>query len=184
MKMIGTHNSATGEKGADILSWFLTPFARCQSKTISEQLDAGCRLFDIRIRRKSNEWVVCHGLWTCEKSLFDILNILNTFSLYNEEKVYVRITYEGKLTMSDDDFLKSIDNIMEVFPHVHFFEVCEKKPKWRRLFYDRMTPTESHYLGLSLDRWQAYVPIPWLWKQFYFKNVEFVENSFREVDFL
>ena len=31
-------------------SWILTPFARCQGKTIKKQYEAGCRLFDIRVK--------------------------------------------------------------------------------------------------------------------------------------
>jgi hypothetical protein len=49
-QLIATHNSATGEKPANILSWFLIPFCRTQSKTIKEQYEAGCRLFDLRVR--------------------------------------------------------------------------------------------------------------------------------------
>jgi hypothetical protein len=45
--MLATHNSATGERGGGLLSLLLTPFARCQSKTLVEQYKSGVRLFDI-----------------------------------------------------------------------------------------------------------------------------------------
>ena len=47
---IATHDSATGERGQGFLSWLVTPFAKTQSKTIKEQYEAGCRMFDIRIK--------------------------------------------------------------------------------------------------------------------------------------
>ena len=47
---IATHDSATGEKGKGLLSIIGTPFARTQSKTIKEQYDTGCRMFDIRVK--------------------------------------------------------------------------------------------------------------------------------------
>ena len=50
MLKIGTHDSATGEHG-NWWSWLFYPFAKTQSKTIKEQYEAGCRLFDIRIRK-------------------------------------------------------------------------------------------------------------------------------------
>ena len=43
MYKIATHNSATGEKGSGIISWFGTPFAKTQSKTIAQQYEYGCR---------------------------------------------------------------------------------------------------------------------------------------------
>ena len=56
MKKIATHDSATGEKGKGILSWLITPFAKTQSKTIKEQYESGCRMFDLRVRKKFGEW--------------------------------------------------------------------------------------------------------------------------------
>lgn len=62
---IATHNSATRKKGKGLLSWFATPFARCQSKSIKEQYDAGCRWFDIRVKQDTKydgQFYVCHGV--------------------------------------------------------------------------------------------------------------------------
>lgn len=61
--LIGTHNSATGEKGKGILSWLVTPFSKTQSKTIEEQYNAGCTMFDIRFKQDKDKVVICkHGL--------------------------------------------------------------------------------------------------------------------------
>ena len=54
MNKIATHDSATGEKGRGFLSFLVTPFAKTQSKTIKEQYDAGCRSFDIRVKKDSD----------------------------------------------------------------------------------------------------------------------------------
>jgi hypothetical protein len=69
---IATHDSATGESGYGIFSWLFTPFARTQSKTIKEQIEAGCRLFDIRIRKTKRGWICCHGTWETKKTLDEI----------------------------------------------------------------------------------------------------------------
>ena len=37
MKKIGTHNSGTGERPGNLMSWLGWPFARCQTKTLREQ---------------------------------------------------------------------------------------------------------------------------------------------------
>ena len=73
MKLIATHDSATGEKGKGILSWLGTPFAKTQSKTIKEQYEAGCRMFDIRVKLIDNEWYCAHGLWRTKRTAYDKL---------------------------------------------------------------------------------------------------------------
>ena len=45
---IGTHNSATGEKGKGLISLLATPFSKCQGRDIASQINMGCRYFDIR----------------------------------------------------------------------------------------------------------------------------------------
>lgn len=43
---IGTHNSATGEKGKGFISLLVTPFSKCQGSDIASQINMGCRYFD------------------------------------------------------------------------------------------------------------------------------------------
>ena len=73
MLKIATHDSATGEKGQGFLSWLITPFAKTQSKTIKEQYDVGCRMFDIRVKLINNEWYCAHGIWRTKRTAEDIL---------------------------------------------------------------------------------------------------------------
>ena len=75
MKKIGTHNSGTGEKVANLLSWLLIPFCRTQGKTISEQYEAGARMFDIRIRKHGymGTWHLCHGLFVTKKTFHELI---------------------------------------------------------------------------------------------------------------
>ena len=93
---IATHDSATGERGYGILSCIGTPFSRTQSKTIKEQIETGCRLFDIRIRKTKRGWVCCHGIWESKKTLDEILSEINNV----EGDVYCDITFEDDF--SDD----------------------------------------------------------------------------------
>ena len=52
---IATHNSGTGEKSGGWLSRLFFIFAKCQSKTLVEQYNAGVRLFDLRIRKNKKQ---------------------------------------------------------------------------------------------------------------------------------
>ena len=78
MLKIATHDSATGEKGM----WYcipLIPFAKTQSKTLQEQYNAGCRLFDIRVKLHRGQWKCAHGIWITKRTAYDIFEQLNTF---------------------------------------------------------------------------------------------------------
>ena len=89
---IATHDSATGERGKGLLSLIGTPFARTQSKTIKEQYEAGCRMFDIRLKLCGKEWRCAHGLWKSKRLAEDIIKEINSFT----DTCYVTLTYEGK----------------------------------------------------------------------------------------
>lgn len=79
----GTHDSCTA---------FCTMenMCRCQSLTVSQQLDMGIRLFDIRLYKSGNTFYLCHSLADCftdsEKKLkltFD--NVLEAFRSFLKE---------------------------------------------------------------------------------------------------
>ena len=75
---IATHDSATGERGQGFLSWLVTPFAKTQSKTIKEQYEAGCRMFDIRARYAAGAWRCAHGVWTSVRDVYSILHEISS----------------------------------------------------------------------------------------------------------
>ena len=47
--IFGTHNSMSYLPPLHWWGWLMIPFARCQNKTIDEQLAAGARCFDLRV---------------------------------------------------------------------------------------------------------------------------------------
>ena len=187
---IATHNSATGEKPGTFLSWLLIPFCRTQSKTIKEQYDAGCRMFDLRVRPHNGLWHMAHGPFITKKKFVEILKEINSFS----EPCYIMVTYEGKIDTEDKKFLfiDTIKTYQYNCPNIMWGPVAVKYTN-NDLIVDWETiipatcewpDTRSAFLGLDGRKWQTYIPIPWLWKQFYFKHVEFNPLYFQLVDFL
>lgn len=178
--MIATHNSATGEKGRGFLSWLLTPFARCQSKTIREQYEAGCRYFDIRVRLDNRYgFVVAHGPWVCKRCAWDILNEINNF----DEPCYVDITYEGE--SSYDWWYSMHEEFKKNHPRIKIARMSIKKPSWVTVLQNIDAPYfENKYIGLSKEHWQHWIPIPWLWDFIYFRNHDFSNDIFTFTDFL
>lgn len=178
MLKIATHNSATGEKGKGLLSFLVTPFAKTQSKTLKEQLNVGVTAFDLRVRRTKEGYNVVHGFWTCSKTLEEILTIINA------KKCYVSITYEDVLD-DEDDFIKDMEYLVKFYPNIKLSFIAVKKPQWHILLtYDKNYSQVSEYVILDGSTWKTYIPIPWLWNKFYYKNVEFNEEVYKSVDFI
>lgn len=99
---LGSHNSFTYLKPKKWWMRIFTIFARCQSKNIFEQYNAGARYFDLRFRFKSYEntykdIVVAHGLMEYDIHFIDIygiLNRLNRIAQIDNTKIYIRLLYE------------------------------------------------------------------------------------------
>lgn len=190
MKLIATHDSATGEKGKGILSWLGTPFARTQSKTIKEQYEVGCRMFDLRVKlTNKNEWRCAHGIWVTERIAEDIIRELNSF----EDKCYVSFTYEGN---KDNvyEFTKFINDMQEKYTHFVWGGIAVKYGEGSHLFkvkYDYLKgypagwpASKQGFLPLDGRSWHIILPIPWLWKKLYNNNPVFNEKYYTFVDFL
>ena len=192
MKKIATHDSITGEISFPVLCWPLIPFARTQCKDLYEQYEAGCRVFDIRVRKVFGKWRGAHGLWF---TLEDVESLLWYLYLSVKEDIYVFLTYEGK---NNDEFkefaCEHIERYEKIFPKVHFGNVCckyGKNAKGLNVKYDILIhkelpikPAKQSFLPLDGHSWHTYLPIPWLWKQFFFKKVEFDSEQYQFVDFL
>lgn len=191
MKKIATHNSSTGELAGTIGSVLLTPFARCQSKTLKEQFDAGCRLFDIRVKKVNGAWHCAHGPWITKRGAIDILSELNHFP----ECVAVDLTYEGSTKdVSIEEFIEFANNCEEAFKYIIWGGVAYKygdKSKGIKVDYKYIKKASSTYRGgkqgfLPLDghSWHTYIPIPWLWDRIYSRPHKFNEDKYTYVDFL
>lgn len=189
MLKIATHDSATGERGQGFLSWLITPFAKTQSKTIKEQYDAGCRMFDIRVKLIDNKWYCAHGLWVSKRNAEDILEEINNF----KEQCYVTVTYEGN---NDNlfEYTTFVDRIRNKFTNIIWGGIGIKYGKDANLLnvkFDYIQPypldwpvTRRGFIPLDGSSWHIIFPIPWLWKKIYYNKPVFFNNIYTFVDFL
>lgn len=191
MYKIGTHDSATGERGKGLVSFLLTLFVKTQSKSIKEQYDAGCRLFDIRVRCINGEWRCAHGLWESKRTAIDILSEINNF----RDCCIVTITLEDKIRDGKqlNEFIEFISDIKVRLTNIVWGNVSVKYGKNSNLFkvkYDIIYKSEILYsveqgfLPLDGRSWHIYLPIPILWKKIYNDKPIFNENTYIVVDFL
>ena len=189
MLKIATHDSATGERGQGFLSWLITPFAKTQSKTIKEQYEAGCRMFDIRVKLIDNKWYCAHGIWHTKRNAEDILEEINGFS----DTCYVTVTYEGN---SDNlfEYTTFVDRIRNKFTNIIWGGIGIKYGKDANLLnvkFDYIQPYPSNWPAnkrgfIPLDGTSCHIllPIPWLWKKIYYNKPIFDNTIYTFVDFL
>lgn len=177
---IATHDSVTGEEG-----WWLTKpltiFARTQSKTIKEQYQAGCRYFDIRVRKTKRGWICAHGLWESLKTVDQILQEISDYG-----GGYCNITYEG---FNNSYFLEQIFIWRDKYPKVKLVDInikYYKRFKWKNLLQLNQVPggAKDQFFKLDFRSWHTLIPIPILWKKIYGPNPEFNSDYFQFVDFL
>lgn len=86
---------------AEPLQWWLRPWAfvaRCQSRTLTEQVEAGLRIFDLRIRQdKNGEWIIAHNAFIYMRGLDTIKRKLDWLDGKAQEGGYiirVRVLHE------------------------------------------------------------------------------------------
>lgn len=179
-KLIGTHNSATGEHSKNIWSSLSTIFSRTQTKTLVQQYKAGCRLFDLRVRfDKKGDPYFAHGLWKSTKDVYEALGELNGAG----ETCYVGFTYEGS-TIKEKEFMDWVYNTTEFADNIHIAYVSIKKPVWKDLYSNPEIRFKQGFKSLDGTSWHTLIPIPWLWDVLLSRPHKFNTEYYTLVDFL
>lgn len=128
--MLGSHNTLT----AYPCPWYLRPlnvFSKCQSKTLKEQVMAGARFFDLRIKVKpSGGYFVAHGLvkYECDGLLCAVSSLL----MYADETgsdVYYRIMLEYNREPNQyEKILTEFKNLAQEARDFKYFSAKGNKP--------------------------------------------------------
>ena len=115
----------------------MIPFARCQSKTIEQQWEAGARVFDLRVRYdKMYHSTFAHGLYQCaDWELRDALNIIERLRYVSNEKVYVRLILEDKSkeNYQAEYFRRDCKSCETTYKFIEFFG-GNRKGDWKKLY--------------------------------------------------
>lgn len=160
MRMIGTHNTMSYLPPK---RWWMRPlrvFARCQRKTLAEQVAAGAQVFDLRVYRDGGYWCFAHGLVKFKgATLYTTLDVIPSGSV-------VRVILER---CHGDDAIKFRD--LCVWLDSHFdnltFIGARRKCDWALLYDFRANREYPDYMihqhvgSMASDaRWyERFVPI-------------------------
>ncbi len=192
MKLIATHNSATGERSRRWWHALTVPFARCQTKTVAEQVMAGATYLDIRVRRDGRGILhAAHGLWMSDKELLPILAEAAFAAALRRRKVWLQVTYEGTLGSEEakDAFFDEVMRVASTANNAWLrLASINVKRGWECLWAAHGAPgIEKHFdqIAVGWKSWRWLLPVPWLWKRLgHYTKVMFDRKIYKMVDFL
>lgn len=103
----GTHDTGAGPQ--DYQNWF--NFVQCQAWTISEQLQAGIRYFDIRVAPYYDKLKIYHGIIDLNLDFKDVMNDFVSFlKQFPSEFLFISLKKESG---SDVEGPNNICNLIE-----------------------------------------------------------------------
>lgn len=190
--IIGTHNSMTYLPPEHWYGWFMTPFARCQRKTIEEQWYDGARCFDLRIRfTKQGEPYFAHGLYECthEVKPIDVLVQLDRLILRYNQPAFVRLILEDPDKQNHNVFyFKQFCQEWSKNKLIRLFG-GNRKGDWKKLytFKDDVPDSLNNQWVSSMAedaRWyEKFLPFAYAWRCNK-RNKENVKPKFNLFDFI
>lgn len=155
--------------------------AKCQSKTIEEQLEKGVRYFDIRM--KANSITAWHGLMQYNAYPYEMLNIISRYAInHPTEIVCYRIVLEETsrkhITDKINKFAIIVDEIREMFPRLKFCGAfC--KYKWT-VIKEPVYKISFKNCYSSVLGWKGFPYIPYLYAKIH--NEKFLKDNKSLVD--
>ena len=197
-RLLGTHNSATGETPSDMISYLLSPIAKCQSKTIKQQCQFQVGLFDLRVKpyhhaqrynlyyplEEIQNCTLGHGLCDYNITLQEAITQINDHGVQNNKMMYVLITLEGELNDPLDKFVDDVKSFIENYKQVTLLEINVKKPKWTQ-YYRNQESNISYTQDYSLIKgWKALFPFPKFWSKFIQCRPQFKNTVYSLRDFV
>lgn len=166
--MLGSHNSFSYLKPEKWWMRIFNPWAKCQSKTLKEQYEAGVRVFDIRVRWKDNKFFLVHNLMTYK---YDPLTLIQDLKKFSDIKVRVCLDMrkepstkelEEKILGEFEEFVKKFQpNVID----------CIVFWNWKHLGSPSKYIWIDKYGSVTSGLWRYLPPKVWAW--FYNNTVRF-----------
>ena len=128
MSIPGTHNSGTYE----ILLPTAFGFAKCQDRSILDQLYAGIRYLDIRCRHFRNVFTIHHGLVYANINFDDVLRPVRDFLSANpSEAIFMRVANEHEAAENTRSFTATFQSYVDKYPDLFWLHNGNRDPTLR-----------------------------------------------------
>ncbi len=143
----GTHDSASLHGG---------PIVQTQTKSITSQLEAGIRFFDIRLRHIENVMAIHHGMVYQNIMFGDILNQMSSFlKSYPSEFLIVRVKEEYDAIDNTRTFEETFIDYMDRYSDIIYIPKNDKtfptvaEMRGKLIFLDQIPRSTSKTLGIK-----------------------------------
>ena len=174
-KLIGSHNTMSYLKPSNWLLYLgYLISAKCQNKTLVEQIDSGVRVFDIRVFPEyifgSTFWRYGHGLIKFTRnspSIYNIASTINDMAKRTKKPMYMRIILERCKSERDiQKFIELCKFLESNYPYVEFLGGNRKKD-WKKCYIFSSCITDNNVnqpvSSMAKDaRWYEKI-CPWLY---------------------
>lgn len=131
----GTHNSSTQFVN-------LSPFSRCQCKSIGKQLEAGARLLDIRLTLSGEEFTAVHGIANCRSSKNRKSALLSFKMIFDDIKTFIELNPTETIIVGLK--MDRGDNVDDFFPAIYINFIQAYSAIW---FLENRIPTLGECRG-------------------------------------
>ena len=100
----GSHDTMTGNKypGNDCRGFFYKRCCLCHDRTLKEQLDAGIRFVDMRLKHHNNDFTLHHAFISLGVSFSSVLNVLTDFLKENPTETII-MSYQKEHTEENNN---------------------------------------------------------------------------------
>lgn len=165
--MIASHNSFTYCKPAHWWMYLILPFSRCQNKTISQQMQAGAVMLDLRLKSMGGSMRVAHGLYVAKDAHY-----LADLARYQPE--YCRVYLESRRPSNAEvvSFVEACSMLESAFPYIKF---CgghgAHESNWGKQYYT-FKNSEPYYTEYHASVCGGF--IPYLWSR---RNNQYMPDS-------
>lgn len=179
---LGTHNSMSY---LPVRKWYMNIYnfiAKCQSKSIEEQIKLGIEVVDIRVKKIDNSWVFAHGLVEYKGKLSDIFDVISSYNIVNNNKIKVRLILE--LLEENDRITEEFYILLSLLKHKYKNSLplcdCRRKYDWELLKTPDVNINVIQYVS-SMDYLfcKIKIHIPWLYAKI--KNKKIFKKLNKEI---
>lgn len=173
MKILGTHNSATGGQllwWLRLLAWIINPTSKCQDRTIQEQLIDGVKVFNLQVAYVNGKWRFSHGLALYKEDVMLTIRQLRAWAT-RHEPIYFQLYLDKSWWCKPDEiaFIELVSTIRAELLEDGIFmmfnpwiEGADEHFKMGNVFEN--ISLEEHYWTMgwakTTKKWYNYIPLP------------------------
>ena len=185
--ILGTHNSGTGEElvwWQRPFAWLINPFSQCQSRTVSEQLINGVKLFNMQITYYMGEWRFSHGCSIYKTKFLDVLKIMKKHSSSTKPIYYQLYLDKNPLTGQNVKKFEELINVLKEYSkktNVKLLYAWVEGTEYYPYINIKKLDISEHYWTRTWAKdksWFNKIPLPKRHAKKY--NKEYIENNTHE----